>query len=127
MSGRCYSDTKDIKHFKASRDGGVSELRGEHRFVEVRYDRTPEGLDLRDDYDRRPVDEICTTQTHLEMMDEDACWMSICGLHVWIRAIRVKGQRKLRLVVTCFPSGCTPYVVKPGEGTLEGREHRGTS
>lgn len=114
MSGRCYSDTDRIAHFKASAD---ERLPGEHGFVEVRYD------EVSGDPDRRTVDEICTTQIHLERMDRDTYWMSVCGLHVWFRvemvAIAGKRNRQPELRVTCYPSSCTPYVVKPGEGTLE--------
>lgn len=111
MSGRCYGDTDRIKHFKAN----DPDLNGEHAYVEVRYDHEQATADP----EQWTVDEICTTQVHLEQMDVDATWMSINGLHVWLRAVRVKGDRRPHLVVTCFPDDCEPYIVKPGEGTLE--------
>lgn len=112
MNGRCYGDSDRIKHFKADRSEGLT---GEDQYVEVRYDSGTSP----DDGDQRTIDEICTRQVHLEMMDLDNCWMSICGLHVSFRAVRVKGSRRPHLVVTCYPSSCTPHVVPPGEGSLE--------
>ena len=113
MSGRCYGDTERIRHFVADKS---ERLAGEHRYVEVRYDANPDP-----DPDGTTLDEICTTQVHLERMDDDAIWMSIAGLHVWFHARRQPGTRKLKIDVTCFPSSCKPYVVKPGEGDLERR------
>jgi hypothetical protein len=113
MSGRCYPDSDRIRHFKV--DADFRELDGEHRYVEVRYDDEQQSTDP----DAWTVDEICTTQVHLEAMDQDAVWMEVCGLHVWFRAVRVKGDRRPHLIVTCFPDAATPYVVRPGEGTLE--------
>jgi hypothetical protein len=116
MSGRCYPDSARIRHFRADADEAQhGDLAGEHQFVEVRYDHEQESPDQ----EAWTVDEICTTQVHLEAMDVDAVWMSICGLHVWFHATRVKGDRRPHLVVRCFPSSCKPYVVRPGEGTLE--------
>lgn len=116
MSGRCYPDSDRIRHFRADRDSRrLGGLDGEHQYVEVRYDRTQEST-ARDEW---TVDEICTTQIHLEGMDQDAVWMDVCGLHVWFHAVRVKGDRRPHLLVTCYPSDCKPYVVRPGEGTLE--------
>lgn len=111
MSGRCYPDSERIRHFVADDDAGLD---GEHRYVEVRYHEDPD-----DDPVSATIDEICTTQVHLEQMDDDSYWMSVCGVHVWFTASRQKGTRKLRIDVTCFPNTAQPHVVKPGEGTLE--------
>ncbi len=98
-----YADTDRIKHFKA--EGAAPD--NEDAYVEVRYLRTP-------DEDGTPtVDEIVSTQVHLEMMNHDSCWMSINGLHVWFKAKQDEGSGELRLVVTCFPSTCEPVVVTP--------------
>lgn len=103
--GRHSPDDARHAHFRATDyEYGVDP------YVEVRYDETsghPE---------QRTIDEIVTETLHLEMMSEDTCWMDVLGLHVWMRAVRVKGQRGLRLLVTCQPSDCEPVVVTPQEG-----------
>lgn len=123
MSGRCYPDSDRIRHFRA--EDGHRELEGEHRFVEVRYDHHQ----TENDPTQWTIDEICTTQLHLEGMAQDAVWMEVAGVHVWFRAVRVKGDRTPHLLVTCFPDAATPYVVRPGEGTHEhiGRESNALS
>lgn len=99
MGGRMYADDATTRHFRADPDYGLT---GEHRYVEVRYF----------DASCTEVDEICTESVHLEMMDEDKCWMDVAGLHVWFNIVPVKGSRRKRLVVTCFPSYCKPFVIQ---------------
>lgn len=116
-SGRMYRDTERIRHFQCSDDAAAYYgLRDGHRFVEVRYDHHPDETDP----DVWTVDEIVTPGLHLEMLDQDTCWMNIKGVHVVIRAVRVKGQRELRLLVTCFPADATPVTVE--RGSAEGDE-----
>lgn len=104
-SGRMYRDDDRIKHFYASDEEADSAgLDEDQRYVEVRYD----------DASCTTVDEIVTAGLHLEMMDEDRCWMNVNGLHVWFVARRVKGSRRLRLAVTCYADTCTPVVVEKG-------------
>ena len=111
-SGRMYADSDRYKHFRMDADdaeyAGFDE---DMRYVEVRYD----GPDYTDDDGCLTVDEIVMPGLHLEAMDEDSVWMDVGGLHVWFRAMRVKGRRQIRLVVTCEPNACTPYVVTPEE------------
>lgn len=66
-------------------------LRGQHAEIAVRYD----------DPARTTVDEILTTQVHLERLDYNHIWMTIAGLHVNIRA-----GRDGRITVTCSPEDC---------------------
>lgn len=72
--------------------------------VTVRWETTS-GRET-DDGGQRAVDEILTSQVHMEMMDESNCWMDVLGLRVWIRAMRVKGQASPRLVITASPESC---------------------
>lgn len=75
-------------------------LRGADRRIEVRYDdetADPTG-------EQETVDEVVTRTVHLEGMAEDAVWLDVQGMHVWIRAVRVKGRQRPRLVVTVTPS-----------------------
>lgn len=100
-----YPDSPKIKHFIEEKQSAKSrDLKGQHQYVEVRYD----------DESCETVDEIVTTQVHLEGMSESAVWMDINGLHVWFHAKRVKGQREPILEVTCFPNTCTLIEVKKG-------------
>jgi hypothetical protein len=64
--------------------------------VEVRFD----------DDSCQTIDEVCTSQIHLERMDDNSIWMSINGYHVWITTPRA------RITVTGYPNGCEEYVVK---------------
>lgn len=68
-------------------------LRGQHAEIEVRYD----------DPACTKVDEILTTQVHLERLDYNHIWLRIAGLHVNIRA-----GRDGRITVTCSPEECEP-------------------
>lgn len=113
-----YPDGPRTRHFRMDDDeaehGGFAD---DERFVEVRYDHHQEdGADQ----EQWTVDEIVMPGVHLEGMDQDAVWMSVGGLYVWFRAFRVKGDRRPHLTVTCFPEGCTPYVVSPEEATGQG-------
>lgn len=91
--GRMYPDSDKIRHFIAKK--GSRPVEGEHRYVEVRYD----------DATRTDVDEICTTQLHLERMSDNQIWMEINGVHVWITTPRA------RVRVTCFPDTAEPVEV----------------
>lgn len=108
-SGRMSATTDRIKHFRASDDdaeyAGFDE---DQRHVEVRYDREQESSDP----NAWTVDEIVMAGVHLEAMDVDSVWMDLNGLSVWLRAVRVKGERRPRLIVTCYPNACTPVVVE---------------
>lgn len=76
-------------------------LKGQHAYVTVRYDE-PSRLD-----GQRTVDEIITTQMHMERMDEDELWMDVNGLRVTFYAEHARpGQQRLRLVVVCEPEEC---------------------
>ena len=77
-------------------------LKGQHAYVTVRYDEPPHVTE----HGLRTVDEIITTQLHMEMMSEDSLWMDVNGLRVTIYAERVKGQREPRLVVGCESEEC---------------------
>ncbi len=79
-------------------------LKAPHDAVTVRW-QTIRGRET-DDTGQPVVDEILTSQVHVEMMDESNCWADICGLRVWIRAMRVTGQREPRLVITASPESC---------------------
>lgn len=81
-------------------------LRQSQRRIEVRWETIP-GRET-DDSGQRVVDEILACGIHAEMMDESNCWMDVNGLRVWIRAVRIKGQREPRLYVTAEPESCTP-------------------
>lgn len=76
MDGRMYPDSPRLKHFRQPKREAYAH--GRHAEVEVRFD----------DDTCQTVDEIVTTQVHLEMMDTDACWMDINGVHVWFRAVK---------------------------------------
>lgn len=107
-----YPDSDRIKHFKASkREAAYYGLSNDHRYVEIRYD------DYQEDADQTQwtVDEIVTPGIHLEGMDQDAVWMNVKGVHVWFRAIRVKGDRRPHLIVTCFADDAKPVVVTEGQ------------
>jgi hypothetical protein len=98
----------DSERFTASA-GSVKRhgLRPGQRGIEVRYETIP-GRELCPcGCGQRAIDEIFAVGLHAEMMDEDACWMDVGGLRVWMQAYRVPGQRKLRLVVTAQPDTCT--------------------
>lgn len=86
-------------------------LRPAQRYIEVRYETIP-GRET-DDCGQRVVDEIVATGCRAEMMDESNCWMDVNGLRVWIRAVRIKGQREPRLYVTAEPESCSPIERKP--------------
>ena len=99
------SDSETV--FVADRDYARQRgLKGQHAYVTVRWETEP-GRET-DDAGQRAVDEILTTQVNLEMMDESNCWADVCGLRVWFRAYRVKGEREPRLVVTAEPESCSP-------------------
>lgn len=92
MDGRMYRDNDKTEHFRSD------DIRGRHGEVEVRYD----------DESRETIDEIVTTQIHLERMSRNAIWMSINGYHVWITTPRAQ------ITITGSPEGCAPFVVKRG-------------
>lgn len=78
-------------------------LKRGNTLVTVRYDD-----ELTDD-GRPTIDEVLAPGVHLETMDEDSCWIWVLGYHVWLRAVRVPGRRRPRLVVTGFADDCVPY------------------
>lgn len=84
--------TERIKHYQSE----DTSQKGWNRDVEVRFD----------DESCQTIDEVCTSQIHLERMDSNSIWMNINGYHVWIRTPRAAIQ------VTGYPSDCTEYVVK---------------
>ena len=92
--GRMCPDDDHIRHFMAPKE--YLHLCGEHRYIEVRYD----------DEKRETVDEICTTQVHLEGMDTNKVWMLINGVHVWFTS-------RTAITVTCDPDTAEPVEVEP--------------
>lgn len=102
----CYTaDADEAKRYGLTR--------GQRQIV-VRWETIP-GRET-DDGGQRVVDEIIATGCRMEMMDESNCWMDVNGLRVWIRAMRIKGQREPRLVITATPESCHVTQPAPSRG-----------